>query len=47
VKSKEALKRKIEPGQLIERKKTVKNIYDKREILKDGFTKPIYIYEKV
>lgn len=45
VKSKEALKRKIEPGQLIERKKTVKNIYDKREILKEGFTKPIYINE--
>lgn len=47
VKSKEALKRKIEPGQLIKRNKTVKNIYDKREILKNGLTKPIYIYEEL
>jgi DNA polymerase type B, organellar and viral. len=41
VKSKEALKRNIEPGVIMERLKEIKNTYDKRIILKDGETKPI------
>lgn len=47
VKSKEALKRKIQPGGLIKREKKVSNIYDKRLILDNGFTKPILINEKL
>lgn len=41
VKSKEALKRNMEPGVIMERLKVIKNTYDKRIILNDGKTKPI------
>lgn len=41
VKSKEALKRNMEPGVIMERLKVIKNTYDKRIILSDGETKPI------
>ena len=41
VKSKEALKRNIEPGVIMERLKTIKNTYDKRIVLQNGETSPI------
>ena len=43
IKSKEALKRNVEPGVLTERIKEIKNKYDKRIVLNDGETKPIII----
>lgn len=43
IKSKEALKRNIEPGVLTERIKEIKNKCDKRILLSDGKTKPIII----
>lgn len=42
-KTKEALKRNLDPGVLTERIKELKNTYDKRIILFDGSTKPIEI----
>lgn len=45
IKSKEALKRSLEPGVLAERIKEIKGKYEKRIILNDGTTKPINIDE--
>jgi hypothetical protein len=41
VKPKEALRRNLLSGVLIERKKEIKNVYDKRIVEKNGETKPI------
>lgn len=41
LKTKEALKRGLEPGILTERIKKIKNTYDKRLVLANGTTKPI------
>jgi len=43
LKTKEALKRGLEPGVLTERIKKIKNTYDKRIVLSNGDTKPIEI----
>jgi hypothetical protein len=43
VKTKESLKRNIEPGVITERIKEIKNTYDKRIVLFNGETKPIEI----
>ncbi len=43
VKSKEALRRNIDSGTLIERTKVIKNTYDKREVLTDGTTNPLIL----
>lgn len=41
LKTKEALKRGLQPGILTERIKVIKNTYDKRIVFQDGETKPI------
>lgn len=41
IKTKEAIKRGLEPGVLTERIKRIKNTYDKRLVLANGETKPI------
>ena len=41
LKTKEALRRNMEPGVPIERTKVIKGIYTKRIVNKDGTTKPI------
>lgn len=43
LKTKEAIKRGLEPGVLMERIKKIKNTYDKRIVMPDGETKPIEI----
>lgn len=43
VKSKEALRRGIEPGKLVKRVKKISGIYDKRKVLSNGETEPIMI----
>lgn len=45
LKPKEALKRGLEPGVLTKRTKVLSGRYDKREVFKDGNTKPILLYE--
>lgn len=43
IKSKEALRRGLQPGVLIKRTKQIKNTYDKRVVFKNGTTKPIIL----
>jgi hypothetical protein len=45
VKTKESLRRNIENGIVIEREKVLKLTYDKRKILKDGKTRPIFFFK--